>query len=240
MSDYSMHPVPEQWKDNAWINKDCYQAMYRESVDNPEKFWAEQAKEFLYWESPWQTVCDYNFERGEATWFGGGTLNVAVNCIDRHLDGRADQTALIWEGDEPTDDKKVSYRELHDKVSRMGNVLRDRGVKKGDRVCIYMPMIPEAAHAMRACARIGAVHSVVCGGFSPEAMKDRILDYDCRVVITADEGYRGGKTVQLKANVDKALINCPEVHACLVVERTGGSIEWVSDRDIWYESSIQA
>ncbi|MEZ7858723.1 MAG: acetate--CoA ligase, partial [Porticoccaceae bacterium] len=216
------------------------QAMYRESIESPEKFWAQQAEEFLSWESPWQTVFDYSFERGEATWFGGGTLNVAVNCIDRHLDGRADQTALIWEGDEPTDDKKITYRDLHDKVSRMGNVLRDRGVKKGDRVCIYMPMIPEAAYAMLACARIGAVHSVVFGGFSPEALKDRILDSDCRVVITADEGYRGGKTVPLKANVDKALLNCPDVHTCLVVERTGGSVDWASNRDIWYETSTQA
>ena len=214
--------------------------MYRESIESPEKFWAQQAEEFLSWESPWQTVCDYSFERGEATWFGGGTLNVAVNCIDRHLDGRADQTALIWEGDEPTDDKKITYRDLHDKVSRMGNVLRDRGVKKGDRVCIYMPMIPEAAYAMLACARIGAVHSVVFGGFSPEALKDRILDSDCRVVITADEGCRGGKTVPLKANVDKALLNCPDVHTCLVVERTGGSVEWTSHRDIWYGTSTQA
>jgi len=240
MSDFSIHPVPEHWRDNAWINKDRYQAMYRESIESPEKFWAQQAEEFLSWESPWQTVCDYSFERGEATWFGGGTLNVAVNCIDRHLDGRADQTALIWEGDEPTDDKKITYRDLHDKVSRMGNVLRDRGVKKGDRVCIYMPMIPEAAYAMLACARIGAVHSVVFGGFSPEALKDRILDSDCRVVITADEGYRGGKTVPLKANVDKALLNCPDVHTCLVVERTGGSVDWASNRDIWYETSTQA
>ena len=239
MSDTLIHPVTEQWKDNAWINQDRYQAMYRESIKHPEEFWAKQAEEFLSWESPWQTVCDYSFERAEATWFGGGTLNVSVNCIDRHLNERADQTALIWEGDEPADDKKVTYRELHDKVSRMGNVLRDRGVKKGDRVCIYMPMIPEAAYAMLACARIGAVHSVVFGGFSPGALKDRILDSGCNVVITADEGYRGGKIVPIKANVDKALVNCPNVHTCLVVERTGGSIEWASNRDIWYEASIQ-
>ena len=239
MSDTLIHPVTKQWKDNAWINQDRYQAMYRESITNPEKFWAKQAEEFLSWESPWQTVCDYNFERADATWFGGGTLNVSVNCIDRHLKERADQTALIWEGDEPTDDKKITYRDLHDKVSRMGNVLRDRGVKKGDRVCIYMPMIPEAAYAMLACARIGAVHSVVFGGFSPGALQNRILDSGCKVVITADEGYRGGKIVPLKANVDKALVNCPNVHTCLMVERTGGSIEWTSNRDICYEASIQ-
>ena len=214
MSESPMYPVSEQWKETAWINQDRYQAMYQQSIENPDQFWAEQAAEFLQWETPWQTVCDYDFAKGAATWFGGGTLNVAVNCIDRHLPERANQTALIWEGDEPSDDKTISYFELHDKVSRMGNVLRDRGVKKGDRVCIYMPMIPEAAYAMLACARIGAVHSVVFGGFSPEALKDRILDSNCQVVITADEGVRGGKAIPLKANVDKALQNCSDVHSC--------------------------
>ena len=240
MSESAVYPVPEQWKENAWINQDRYKAMYQQSIENPDQFWAEQAAEFLQWESPWQTVRDVDFSKGEATWFGGGKLNVAVNCIDRHLAKRADQTAIIWEGDEPTDDKKISYRELHDNVSRLGNVLRDRGVKKGDRVCIYMPMIPEAAYAMLACARIGAVHSVVFGGFSPEALKDRILDSDCQVVITADEGVRGGKSVPLKVNVDKALESCPNVHTCLVVKRTGGNINWTENRDIWYQDAIQA
>ena len=240
MSESAVYPVPEQWKENAWINQDRYQAMYQQSIENPDQFWAEQAAEFLQWESPWHTVREVDFAKGEATWFGGGKLNVAVNCIDRHLAERADQTAIIWEGDEPTDDKKISYRELHDRVSRLGNVLRDRGVKKGDRVCIYMPMIPEAAYAMLACARIGAVHSVVFGGFSPEALKDRILDSDCQVVITADEGVRGGKSVPLKVNADKALESCPNVHTCLVVERTGGNINWTENRDIWYQDAIQA
>ena len=240
MSESAVYPVPEQWKENAWINQDRYQAMYQQSIENPDQFWAEQAAEFLQWESPWHTVRDVDFAKGEATWFGGGKLNVAVNCIDRHLAERADQTAIIWEGDEPTDDKKISYRELHDRVSRLGNVLRDRRVKKGDRVCIYMPMIPEAAYAMLACARIGAVHSVVFGGFSPEALKDRILDSDCQVVITADEGVRGGKSVPLKVNADKALESCPNVHTCLVVERTGGNISWTENRDIWYQDAIQA
>jgi len=240
MSESAVYPVPEQWKENAWINQDRYQAMYQQSIENPDQFWAEQAAEFLQWESPWHTVRDVDFAKGEATWFGGGKLNVAVNCIDRHMAKRADQTAIIWEGDEPTDDKKISYRELHDRVSRMGNVLRDRGVKKGDRVCIYMPMIPEAAYAMLACARIGAVHSVVFGGFSPEALKDRILDSDCQVVITADEGVRGGKPVPLKVNADKALESCPNVHTCLVVERTGGNINWTENRDIWYQDAIQS
>ena len=240
MSESAVYPVPEQWKENAWINQDRYQAMYQQSIENPDQFWAEQAAEFLQWESPWHTVRDVDFAKGEATWFGGGKLNVAVNCIDRHLAERADQTAIIWEGDEPTDDKKISYRELHDRVSRLGNVLRDRRVKKGDRVCIYMPMIPEAAYAMLACARIGAVHSVVFGGFSPEALKDRILDSDCQVVITADEGVRGGKPVPLKVNADKALESCPNVHTCLVVERTGGNINWTENRDIWYQDAIQS
>ena len=240
MSESPMYPVSEQWKETAWINQDRYQVMYQQSIENPDQFWAEQAAEFLQWETPWQTVCDYDFAKGAATWFGGGTLNVAVNCIDRHLPERANQTALIWEGDEPSDDKTISYFELHDKVSRMGNVLRDRGVKKGDRVCIYMPMIPEAAYAMLACARIGAVHSVVFGGFSPEALKDRILDSNCQVVITADEGVRGGKAIPLKANVDKALQNCSDVHTCLVVERTSGKIDWTENRDVWYQSAIES
>jgi acetyl-CoA synthetase len=240
MSEFPVHPVSDQWKKEAWINRERYQEMYQQSIESPHQFWAEQAAEFLQWESPWQTVCDYDFAKGEAAWFGGGTLNVAVNCIDRHLSERADQTALIWEGDDPSDSKHITYLELHDKVSRMGNVLRERGVKKGDRVCIYMPMIPEAAFAMLACARIGAVHSVVFGGFSPEALKDRILDSSCQVVITADEGVRGGKIIPLKHNVDKALESCPDVHTCLVVERTSGTIDWSENRDLWYQTAIDS
>lgn len=239
MSEFPSRPVPLHWHENAWINKEKYQQMYQQSIDQPDLFWSEQASEFLTWDTPWQTVCNYDFAAGEATWFGGGKLNVAVNCIDRHLACRADQTALIWEGDEPSDDKNITYAELHKQVSRLGNLLRDRGVKKGDRVCIYMPMIPEAAYAMLACARIGAVHSVVFGGFSPDALKDRILDSDCQLVITADEGVRGGKVVPLKDNVDKALQTCPNVHTCLVVERTAGSVGWVDGRDIWYHSMME-
>ncbi len=238
MSSLPMYPVPASWQDSAWINKQKYTEMYRQSVDQPEQFWAQQADEFLTWDTPWQTVCSYDFSAAEATWFGGGKLNVAVNCIDRHLPQRAGQTALIWEGDDPSDDKKITYAELHEQVSRLGNVLRDRGVKKGDRVCIYMPMIPEAAYAMLACARIGAVHSVVFGGFSPEALKDRILDSDCQLVITADEGVRGGKTIPLKQTVDSALAHCPNVHTCLVVERTSGAVDWLEGRDIWYQQAV--
>ena len=238
MSSLPLYPVPASLQDSAWINKQKYTEMYRQSVDQPEQFWAQQADEFLTWDTPWQTVCSYDFSAAEATWFGGGKLNVAVNCIDRHLPQRAGQTALIWEGDDPSDDKKITYAELHEQVSRLGNVLRDLGVKKGDRVCIYMPMIPEAAYAMLACARIGAVHSVVFGGFSPEALKDRILDSDCQLVITADEGVRGGKTIPLKQNVDSALAHCPNVHTCLVVERTSGAVDWLEGRDIWYKQAV--
>ena len=240
MSEFPSRPVPLHWHENAWINKEKYQQMYQQSIDQPDLFWSEQASEFLTWDTPWQTVCNYDFAAGEAKWFGGGKLNVAVNCIDRHLASRADQTALIWEGDEPSDDKNITYAELHEQVSRLGNLLRDRGVKKGDRVCIYMPMIPEAAYAMLACARIGAVHSVVFGGFSPDALKDRILDSDCQLVITADEGVRGGKTIPLKANVDKALESCPDVHSCVVVERTSASVSWVDGRDICYHQAMES
>jgi acetyl-CoA synthetase len=239
MSDVQFYPVPDGWADSAWINKTNYQQMYRESVEKPDSFWASQAAEFLMWDSPWTIVSSYDFAKGEAEWFKDGKLNVTTNCIDRHLRDRADQTAIIWEGDDPSEDKNISYQELHDHVSKMGNVLRQRGVEKGDRVCIYMPMIPEAAYAMLACARIGAVHSVVLGGFSPDALKDRILDSDCQIVITADEGYRGGKTIPLKANVDKALEHCPDVHTCLVIERTGGVIGWKEPRDIWHHLAIE-
>ncbi len=240
MSNFPLHPVPEHWQKTAFINKEQYREMYLQSIEQPEQFWAQQAESFLTWDKPWQTLSRSDFSVGEASWFEGGKLNVAVNCIDRHLDSRADQTALIWEGDEPTDDKIITYRELHQRVSQLGNVLRDRGVSKGDRVCIYMPMIPEAAYAMLACARIGAVHSVVFGGFSPEALKDRILDSDCQVVITADEAVRGGKTIPLKGNTDKALEGCPNVHSCLVIERTSGAINWVDGRDIWYHQAIES
>ena len=230
-------PVPANFKD-AHINAQRYRDMYRQSLDAPERFWAQMANEFLAWDTKWGTVVKYDFIKGEAAWFAGGKLNVSYNCIDRHLPQRAEQTALIWEGDDPGDCKHITYSDLKDHVCRLANVLKTRGVRKGDRVCIYMPMIPEAAYAMLACTRIGAVHSVVFGGFSPEALKDRILDSDCQTLITADEGVRGGKTISLKANADKALASCPNVHTCLVVKRTGGDIAWQEDRDIWYHASV--
>ncbi len=238
MSDVHLYPVPVQIKSAAHIDLALYQSMYQESIQSPETFWAEQASKFLTWQKPWSKVVESDLKKGEVSWFIGGKLNVSVNCIDRHLPARANQTALIWEGDDPAEDQLITYQELLDQVCRLANALRERGVKKGDRVCIYMPMIPEASYAMLACARIGAVHSVVFGGFSPEALKDRIQDADCRVVITADEGLRGGKRVPLKKNADIALAQCPNVHTCIVVERTGGDIDWNDQRDFWYEELV--
>jgi len=240
MSDSVVYAVGDDWSGNAWVDAHKYQEMYRQSIDSPDKFWSDQASQFLSWQKPWQSLNSTDFDQGNVEWFIGGKLNVAVNCIDRHLENRAEQTAIIWEGDDPIEDRAISYAELHEHVSRFGNVLRQRGVKKGDRVCIYMPMIPEAAYAMLACARIGAVHSVVFGGFSPEALKDRILNSDCQVVITADEAVRGGKTVALKANADKALESCPNVHTCVVVERTSAPVAWNQSRDIWYHQAVKS
>ena len=232
-------PVPANFSD-AHIDAQRYRDMYQQSLDNPETFWAEKANEFLAWDHTWDTVVRYDFRKGDAEWFSGGRLNVSYNCIDRHLPQRADQTALIWEGDDPADCKHITYGELKDHVGRLANTLKARGVRKGDRVCIYMPMIPEAAFAMLACTRIGAVHSVVFGGFSPEALKDRILDSNCQTLITADEGVRGGKKVSLKANADKALAVCPNIHTCLVVKHTGADIAWHEDRDIWYHDTVDS
>jgi acetyl-CoA synthetase len=233
------YSVPTQFAATAHINHDRYRAMYQASVDQPEQFWAEQATQFLTWQKPFQQVREFDFQRGHARWFDGGELNLTLNCIDRHLPQRANQTAIIWEGDNPNDSQLVTYQQLHDEVCQLANVLKQRSVKKGDRVCIYMPMIPQAAYAMLACARIGAVHSVVFGGFSPEALKDRILDADCRVVITADEGVRGGKHIPLKDNTDKALEHCPNVSSVIIIKRSGGNITWHDQRDIWYHDAIK-
>ena len=194
--------------------------MYARSVEDPEGFWAEQADIFLDWHQRWQAVVEADMRSGRVRWFDGAMLNACYNCVDRHLPARAGQTAIIWEGDDPGDDTRVTYQQLHDAVCRLANGLRSRGVAKGDRVCIYMPMIPEATYAMLACARIGAVHSVVFGGFSPQSLKDRILDSDCRTVITADQGVRGGRTVPLKENTETALADCPDVHTVVTVKRT--------------------
>ncbi|VVN96388.1 acetate--CoA ligase [Pseudomonas fluorescens] len=240
MFDISTFPTADAVRRAAQLSQEDYQRLYRQSIEQPDTFWAEQAKAFLDWITPWHTVHRSDINTGAAQWFAGGQLNVSYNCIDRHLGQRADQPAFIWEGDDPAKSSTITYRQLHQNVSRLANVLKSRGVKKGDRVCIYMPMIPEAAYAMLACSRIGAVHSVVFGGFSPDALRDRILDADCRTVITADEGVRGGKPVALKQNVDKALASCPNVSTVLVVERTGADLIWVKDRDIKYRQALDA
>jgi len=240
MFDISTFPAADAVRRAAQLSQEDYQRLYRQSIEQPDVFWAEQAKGLLDWIKPWHTVQSSNINTGAAQWFAGGQLNVSYNCIDRHLAQRADQPAFIWEGDDPTKSARITYRQLHQNVSRLANVLKARGVKKGDRVCIYMPMIPEAAYAMLACTRIGAVHSVVFGGFSPDALRDRILDADCRTVITADEGVRGGKPVALKQNVDKALASCPNVSTVMVVERTGADLSWVNDRDLKYQQALDA
>ncbi len=240
MSDNKIYPVPSSVASTAHIDKDAYESMYQESIQDPEGFWAKQADEFVSWYKKWDNVLDWDYHKAHIRWFEGASLNVSYNCIDRHLETRADQTAIIWEGDDPNDDKHITYKQLHKEVCKFANVLKNRGVKKGDRVCIYMPMIPEAAYAMLACTRIGAVHSVVFGGFSPDSLRDRILDSDCRTVITADEGVRGGKKVPLKANTDKALEECPNVSTVLVIKRTGGDIDWHESRDYWYYDEMNS
>ncbi|MGI9251420.1 MAG: acetate--CoA ligase [Pseudohongiellaceae bacterium] len=240
MSKEKIYPVTAEVAERSHLTPERFAVLYEQSINSPEEFWAEQAGRFLYWHQPWQSVLSGEFAAADSKWFSGGKLNVAYNCIDRHLEHRAKQTAILWEGDEPDQDKKITYQELYHQVCRLGNALRARGVKKGDRVCIYMPMIPEAAYAMLACARIGAVHSVVFGGFSPESLKDRILDSDCRVVITADQGIRGGRIVPLKENVDAALADCPDVHTVFVVKRTGADVPWHKQRDVCYHQSTEA
>ncbi|WCE07810.1 acetate--CoA ligase [Pseudomonas sp. JBR1] len=232
------YPVPESLSARTHLDEARYRELYQRSVDQPERFWSEQASALLDWSRTWDEVHSGDMREGRTRWFSGGQLNVAYNCIDRHLAARGDQTAIVWEGDDPADSQTITYRQLHEHVCRLANVLKARGVKKGDRVCLYLPMIPEAAYAMLACARIGAVHSVVFGGFSPEALRDRILDSDCRVVITADEGVRGGKRVPLKANVDKALAKCPDVHTVVLVERTGAAVGRQEGRDLPYAQAV--
>ncbi len=236
----NLYPVPEDFAAKAHVNAEQYAEMYKQSVEDPETFWAKQAEDYLEWFEKWDKVLDWSFDKDDLhiEWFKGGKLNVSYNCLDKHLDTRADQTAILWEGDDPTEDKQITYSELHADVCRLANVLKDRGVKKGDRVSIYMPMIPEAVVAMLACTRIGAVHSIVFSAFSPDALKDRILDSDCQALITADQSIRSGKALPLKANADKALANCPNVHTSIVVKRGGEPVEWTDGRDIWYHEAI--
>ena len=238
MSESKLYDVPADVAARAYINNDKYNDMYQRSISDPEGFWAEQAEEFVDWFKPWTKVWDWDFDDARIRWFEGAKLNVSYNCLDRHLKSRGQQVAVIWEGDDPGVDRKITYRELHAEVCKFANALKSRGVKKGDRVSIYMPMVPEVVVAMLACTRIGAVHSIVFGGFSPESLKDRILDSDCQVVITADEGLRGARPVPLKANTDKALQACPNVHTVVVVKCTGGDIAWHDERDVWYQDIV--
>ena len=233
-----IYKVPDNIKSNSLMTNDEYKNLYNKSIENPEKFWSDQAHKYLDWDSEWTNVKHEDFLKGEVRWFENAKINASKNCIDRHLNKAGDKIAIIWEGDDPELSKEITYRELHEEVCRLSNVLKQRGVKKGDRVCIYMPMIPEAAYSMLACARIGAIHSVVFGGFSPESLKDRILDSDCRTVITADQGLRGSKKIPLKDNVDEALNSCPNVHTVLVYERTGANINWKEGRDLHYQENI--
>ncbi len=239
MSETKIYEVLPHIRQHALITEEQYQDMYARSINDSDNFWAEQAHQFVTWFKTWDKVQDWNYPEGKIRWFEGAQLNIAYNCVDRHLETRGDQVAIIWEGDDPKTDKKITYRQLHEQVCRLANVLKAQGVKKGDRVCIYLPMIPEAAVAMLACARIGAVHSIVFGGFSPEALKDRIQDSQCELVITSDEGLRGGRGVPLKANVDKALTECPTVKKTLVVKHTGNRINWYDGRDLWYHEETQ-
>ena len=217
MSEHHIYPVKPEIARHAHIDAETYQRLYQQSIQEPAQFWAEQAQSFLDWQQPWQQVMQCDFGQGEIHWFKGGKLNVSHNCLDRHLATRGDQVAIIWEGDNPTYDRTMTYRELHRQVCKFANVLISQGVKKGDRVCIYLPMILEAAVAILACARIGAIHSIVFGGFSADALRDRILDADCHFLICVDQSYRGGKIVPTKVNVDKAAAQCPNLDRKSVV-----------------------
>ena len=233
--------VPAEFAANALVDADKYQAMYKRSIENPEAFWAEHGKR-IDWIKPYTKVKDVSFDASDLhiRWFEDGTLNVAANCIDRHLPDKADQPAIIWEGDEPDVSKIITYRELHDQVCRLSNAMKTLGVKKGDRVTIYMPMIPEATYAMLACARIGAVHSVVFGGFSPESLHGRIEDCDSTVLITTDAGLRGGRHIPLKKNADEALEHCPNCKTVIVVQHTGDDVSMTEGRDHWYHEVTEA
>ena len=227
--------VPAEWAKNSYVNQSSYEAKYKQSIDNNEKFWAEEGKR-IHWFKPYTKTKEvtYSIKKVSIKWFYDGTTNVSYNCIDRHLPKRAKQTAIIFEGDDPKESKNITYQELSDEVCKLANGLKEIGVKKGDRVTIYMPMVPEGVYAMLACTRIGAIHSVVFGGFSPDSIVNRILDCKSEFVITADEGLRGQKVIPLKKNIEEALKKCPNVKKCIVLKRTGGSVPFDSKRDVWY------
>ena len=241
MAENELFPVPESAARRAHVDAAGYEETYRRSIEDPDGFWAEQAAR-IHWMAPFTEVRDASFARGDVhvRWFADGVLNASANCLDRHLSERGDRTAIVWEGDDPADSRHVSYAELHREVCKFANALKAQGARKGDRVTIYLPMIPELAVAVLACARIGAVHSVIFGGFSPESIAGRIQDCDSSLAVTADEGVRGGRTIPLKANMDEALARCPTVGKCIVVRRTGGAVGWVEGRDVWYHEATEA
>ena len=232
--------IAEQVYTQTNLTHEQYNTMYQQSIDSPEAFWTAQASQFITWFKPWTQTLTGDFNTGNVSWFNNATLNACFNCVDRHLEHRSNQIALLWEGNTPQHTQSLTYGQLHEKISQFANVLKGRGVKKGDRVCIYLPMIPEAAIAMLACARIGAIHSVVFGGFSADALKKRILDADCHVVITANEGVRGDKIIPLKKNCDDALHDCPDVHTLIVIQHTPNLISWQPTRDVWYHDAMRS
>ena len=239
MSDKT-YPVDEATAARAHVNNAQYLDMYQRSIDDSDGFWAEQAEKEIDWFSKWDTVQNIDYHKAQIRWFEGATLNVSYNCLDRHLETRGDQTAIIWEGDDPGEDKHISYRELHAEVCKFANALKNLGANKGDRICLYMPMVPEAAVAMLACTRIGAIHSVVFGGFSAEALRDRINDSECSILVTADQSIRGGKKVPLKDNADKACEDTPSINHMVVVKRGGEAVEWKDGRDVWYHEAVDS
>jgi len=239
MSKDKLYPVSAEWAEKAWVNNDGYKELYERSVKDPDGFWGEMGKR-LDWIKPYTKVKNTSYEAPDVSikWFEDGSLNVSVNCIDRHLETRGDQVAIIWEGDDPTDDEQITYKQLHERVCKFANVLKAQGVKKGDRVTLYLPMIPEAAYAMLACARIGAVHSIVFAGFSPDSLQNRVEGASSKLIVTSDEGLRGGRTVPLKKNTDAALENCADDVKVLVVRRTGNDIAWDPDRNAWLHEEL--
>jgi acetyl-CoA synthetase len=233
MGNSLIHPITEELAKTT-LTETQYREMYARSLRDPKNFWSEQADKFTTWFKRWDEVCNGSLNKLNMQWFVNGKLNACYNCVDRHLENRSKQTVIFWQGDDPSESRKITYAELYEYVCRLGHALKKQGIKKGDRVCIYLPMIPEAIVAMLACARIGAVHSVIFAGFSPDAIKSRILDADCRLVITANEGIRGNKKLPLKENIDQALMDCPHVTKVIVVQRTETQTPWNEERDLWY------